>query len=99
MPVAILFYGGNLFVACMLLLAQLSYATTKQRLVEERLDRSIVTRLKTVYSWVAVAVVGAVLLSFINPRISLFVFALLSVGLVAFQVSRKVVDPVEHREC
>ena len=97
LPIAFLFYGGNLFIAFILLLAQLFYIDANRRLVSPA-DQSAATRLKAVYLSICVAVVVAVVFSLINPDFSLLIFALLSFGLVTFQVTRKTEDAGEMTE-
>ena len=93
-PIAFLFYGGNVFITCLLLLAQLFYIDANQQL-RKPANQSALNRLKAVYGSVCVAVAVAVVFSLTNPDFSLLIFALLSLGLVAFQVTRKTEDAGE----
>ncbi len=47
-PIAFLFYGGNVFITCLLLLAQLFYFETSQEMVKPS-DRTAAKRLKAIY--------------------------------------------------
>lgn len=88
LPIAFLCYGGNVFVACLLLLAHLTYADARQQLVQTS-GGTAIKQLKLVYVSICAAVIVAVVFSLINPNFSLLIFALLAIGLVTFQVTRK----------
>ena len=87
--VAIIAYGSNLFAACQILLLQWLYATGRQRLVDPGISETVVRRNKSGLVVVSLAIVAAVLLSVVDARLSLGVFAVTTLVTVLYIMTRR----------
>lgn len=74
--VAVVFYGSNLIVIGLALYAQWWYATSGHRLTDEHLDPLLVRRAARRILTGPVAYLLAIALSFIDPTVSLVIYAL-----------------------
>jgi uncharacterized membrane protein len=87
--VAIIVYGSNFFVACQVLLLQWTYAAGRQRLVDPGLPKNTVRRIKIGLVVESLGIVAAVALSIIDTRLSLGVFALITLLSLLYIMTRR----------
>ncbi len=87
--VAVIVYGSNFFVACQILFLQWTYATGRRRLVDPGMSKKIIRKIKVGLVAESLGIVVAVVISVIDTRLSLSIFALMTLTSVLYIMTRK----------
>lgn len=95
--IAVIIYGINFLAGFQFLFLKWTYATSRLRLADPRLPKTIIKKHKIGLLAVSLGIIIAVILSLIDTRLSLIIFAITAVVLVLYIMTRGHSAHVGHK--